>query len=464
MMRRRKAILLAVLLGVLGLGLAFRLAIVDRFHSSSPDGEQYYLLAQELWRDGRLAFAPPPAQLTHSRLPGYPLFLAFLVDRGPLPQKDHVLRATRANVLLDLGTAVLVWLLLRDRGWPKAAWVALVACLGCPLLFRLSCYALSESLATFLLTLELWLALRAGQRGSLGAVALAGVAAGAAQLVRLDAVTLLPAVALALWATPVRRQRWRLMGTFALVTTLVVLPWPVRNWIQFGAPYIEGTEWPAQDGQPLPTGAMQWMRTWCTAEPGESYLSVHLVFRLPFSSSTPGLLIPAMYDSEEEQRRVATLLDRAGRLGLVPEVDREFVALARERWRRAPLRTLVVLPARRIVRLWSPPLPGELPWRIPSLGLTDRHWMFGVWDKTLYVLALLGVLVLVRRGERHLLAVLASAVAARSLLHSFAVPNFVNQRYLVEVFPLLIALGAVGLVALVLIGTRTWRARRVGAS
>jgi 4-amino-4-deoxy-L-arabinose transferase-like glycosyltransferase len=464
MVRRQKAIILVLLLGVLGVGLAFRLAIVTSFHSSSPDGDQYYKLAQELWRNGRLAFAPPPAPLTHSRLPGYPLFLAFLVDRGPLPQSEHVVRATRANVLLDLGTAVLVWLLLRDRGRPKAAWVALVVCLGCPLLFRLSCYALSESLATFLLTLELWLALRAGQRGSLGVAVLAGMAAGLAQLVRLDAVTLSPAVALALWAPPVPRQRWRLMGAFALATTLVVIPWPVRNWIHFGAPHLEGTEWPAQDGQPLPTGAMQWMRTWCTAAPGESYLSVHFVFRRPFSSRTRGVLLPAMYDSEEERLRLAALLDRAGRLGLVPEVDREFVELARERWRRAPLRTLVVLPARRLVQLWSPPLPGELPWRIPSLGLSDRHWGFGVWDKILYVLAMLGVLVLLRCGDRHLTAVLTCAVAARSLLHSFAVPNFVNQRYLVEAFPLLIVLAAVGLVALVLIGTRAWLARRPEAA
>ena len=203
-MVRQKALLLAVLLGLLGLGLAFRLAIVAHFHSSSPDGEQYHLLSQELWRNGRLAFGPPPAPLTHSRLPGYPLFLAFLVDRELLPQSEHVVRATRANALLDLGTAVVLWLLLRDRGWPKAAWVALMMCLGCPLLFRLSCYALSESLATFLLTLELWLALRAGQRGSLSAAALAGMAAGLAQLVRLDAVTLLPAVALALWTPSVR--------------------------------------------------------------------------------------------------------------------------------------------------------------------------------------------------------------------------------------------------------------------
>ena len=170
-----------------------------------------------------------------------------------------------------------------------------------------------------------------------------------------------------------------------------------------------------------------------------------------------------MYDSEEERQRVAALFDRAGRLGLVPEVDREFVELAHERWRRAPLRTLLVLPALRLVRLWSKPLPGELLWQIPSLGLTDRHWIFDVWDGALYLLAVLGALVLLRSGERRFLVVLASAVGTRSLLHSFAVPNFVNQRYLVEAFPLLIVLAAVGLATLTLFDPRTWRMRRAGA-
>ena len=268
MTRPKEAILLVFLLG---LGLAFRLAIVNSFHVALPDGEQYYRLAQELWRDHRLAFAPPPAPLTHSRLPGYPIFLAFLVDRALLTLAGHVARATRANVLCDLGTAVLVWWLLRERGRPVAGLVALAACLVCPLLFCLSTHAETESLATLLLTLELWLALRAGERASWKTAAWAGGVSGLAQLVRLDSTTLLPAVALALWGVPAaaRTHAWRarvhLGGAFGLALMLVVAAWPVRNWIQFGAPYLQGTEWPAQDGVPLPTGMMQWMRTWCTA-------------------------------------------------------------------------------------------------------------------------------------------------------------------------------------------------------
>ena len=63
---------------------------------------------------------------------------------------------------------------------------------------------------------------------------------------------------------------------------------------------------------------MRWMRTWCTAGPGESYLSVLLVFRRPFSSRTPGILLPQMYDSEAERRRLERQhsdLARAARRG-----------------------------------------------------------------------------------------------------------------------------------------------------
>ena len=99
---------------VLGLllvaGTTFRLRLVRDHHGPAGDGLQYWTLSQELLRAGRLAFGPPPAPLTFTRLPGYPLFLAHVaVLRHPADLETHLVRATRANALLGVGTGVLLF-------------------------------------------------------------------------------------------------------------------------------------------------------------------------------------------------------------------------------------------------------------------------------------------------------------------------------------------------------------------
>src|SRR5437870_2532881 len=97
----RSALFIAALV-VLGLGL--RLAAVHSFHAPAGDGLQYYALSQELARGHRFAYAPPPAPLTYTRLPGYPLFLAYVaVRQAGLGLVPHIVRATQANALLDIG-------------------------------------------------------------------------------------------------------------------------------------------------------------------------------------------------------------------------------------------------------------------------------------------------------------------------------------------------------------------------
>jgi 4-amino-4-deoxy-L-arabinose transferase-like glycosyltransferase len=444
---RRSLIVLTLLILA---GVFFRLSIVAAYHTSSPDGDQYFRLSQSLLRDHRYAFSPPPAPPTFARPPGYPLFLAYFVDRGILPRDAHIARAAYANVLIDLFTAIVLYFLLRDRRLPVVAALALAAVFACPLLFLTSTFALTESLATLLATVELWLILRAwDHRPSLLYAALAGVAAGLGQLVRSDALTLLPAVALALfWSADRWRPRLTLAATFAAAALLIFAPWPLRNLARFGAPHAEGTEWLAADGRPLPTGAIRWMRTWCTAAPGDSYLSALLFFGRRFNAHTPGLLLPRMYDSADERRRVEAILDGAGAGGLTPEIDAQLDELARERTWRAPFRTWVRLPLKRLARLYQSPPAAEMPIRVPFLGLPQHRELFDIWDYIMYGFAPFGIAFLIQENQRRFLAVLLLAVAARTLLHMFAVPSYVSQRYLAEAFPLLIALAAVGAAGL----------------
>lgn len=426
-------------------GGAFRLSVVHQYSSTSPDGTQYYRLSQELIRACRFAFGPPPVSLTHARLPGYPLFLAYVVDRAPASIPVSVHRAAAANVVLDLVTGLVLLLILGELGRPRwNGYVAFAFVALCPVLVLFASYALTEPLATCLGTVAFWLALRARVRSRATSAILCGLASGAAFLVRADMITLVPALAILSWngARPVSARIGSLAAMLGAMA-LVVAPWAIRNQLRFGAPFLTATEWPAQDGDPLPTGPMQWMRTWAAGRPGDGDLSGLFVFKAPFEPQD--VVRPVMYDSAQERATLVSILTDYRQHGLTPAVDARFVELARSRARRHPWRVFVALPIARAVRLYSPPPSGDYPIRVGFLGLPRyRRQIFGVANAILYALAFGGAAVLWReRRHRQLLAALLAAVACRTGLHMWAVPTFVCQRYLVEVIPLLIVLSVI---------------------
>lgn len=430
-------------LALVAAALGFRLLLVDDWRAPAGDGLQYYALSQSLLRDHRLAFAPPPAPPQYARLPGYPLFLAAVVHRAPASLGQHLRRATLANVFLDLGTAALVFFMLRRRRHGRAdAWAGFVAVASCPILAFLCCYGLSESLATFLTTLVLFCALQPGWRWALAG----GAALGALQLVRIDGGIIVPAAALAIYVTD---RAWpdRLLraGAFGVAALVVFAPWPLRNLHQFGAAHPEGTYWMRQDGTPLPMGMMQWMRSYGTGAWGEDYNLMSVANDAPMQIERPGIVLPVMYDDARERAEVVAAFQLYNRERFSPRVDAEFMRLAAERRQRHPFRYWVGLPLRRLVAEWKAMPEWELPMRAPRFGLPAEraHWV--TYEQLLFALALLGAALLVRR-DGALVAVVVTAVAARSLLHAIAHP-FPVERYLVESFPALLMLSGVGAIA-----------------
>ena len=130
---------------------------------------------------------------------------------------------------------------------------------------------------------------------------------------------------------------------------------------------------------------------------------------------------------------------------LTPTIDAGFRRLARERFAAHPLRALVTLPARRLLRLWWAPPAREIHWiKIPLLGLPGTYPMIVVAIVLLYGLAPLGLL----SPHRGLVAVCVALLAARSLLHAFAVPHQVGYRYWLEAWPIVGVLAALGVLAL----------------
>lgn len=425
------------------LGLAFRVAIVRAYPSASPDSHQYYALAESLLRDGRLAFGPPPAQLTHTRPPGYPLFLA-LVDHRLMPERQHTLRVVTANAILDSLTALCLVALALQWGLGFAAGaIALVFEFIFPPAFLFAAYALTESLATVLGTGALALAFVAYRRPRMSLGFVIGLVIGYAMLVRIDMLVVLPAVGAVLWWAPSeRRQRLRTLAALGGGLVLMLGPWALRNQLLFGAPYLPGTEWSNLAGRPLPTGVLKWERTWANGAPGSELFNIYLFFgaRLP-----PRIVTPKMYDSESERRELLAIVNLINKQGPTGEADRRFVALAEARTRRRPLRTFVELPLQRMLQLFIPEPRGSFPLNIAWLGLPKYRPYFLHVSLLAYALALGGLLLLWRAGgqQRFAAKIALLLIGTRALLYSFAVPHDVGQRKLIEVVPVILLLASI---------------------
>jgi hypothetical protein len=414
--------------------LVFRLAIVFTWHAPAGDGVQYYQLTQELRRAQRFAYSPKGPD-AYSRLPGYPLFLSAVASPfRPVPMGEHVMWAVVWNVLLDLGSALLVLGILKERGL-RGQKLGLALTALCPTLWLLSCFALAESLSTFLGTLTIYLAVRAHRTRPLENAVLAGAVAGFAQLVRADAITFsIGAFLILLWL------RSRAVLFFTAAALIVFAPWPIRNQLKFGAPHFASTTMRMMDGTPLGDGPVKWARTWSSSIPGEGWYDLMLANGMPLDVRRPGVVLPVMYDDEAERARVVALFERYNREKLTPAVNEAFEQLAQERRARAPFRYWVTLPLGRIARLWAPAPDFELPFRVKWLGMPTMRPVLGWLDKLLFAAALVGAIFLWRRGERLLVAGIVTCVLARTVLYGFAIPHGTGGRYLIEVFPLLIVL------------------------
>lgn len=428
--------------------LVLRIVATTQWHVPAGDGVQYYKLSQQLAAHQRLAY-DDKSPLSYSRMPGYPLFLAFVaVGTAPLDMNQHLVRATRANLVLDLITALCVFLLVRLYA-PQgiAATLALAFVLFHPLGLLLCCYGLTESLVTCLLTIAFCAGVAADRRWWLPLVA--GLATGLALLVRVDAVLHLPVLAFVVWRATRRStaglgQALRVNGRAALLFTLcAAIPyglWPLRNLQRFGAPHLFGTEWIAQNGDPLPTGYTDWVRSWSGAAPGDAYSLLLVVNRMNLDPNR--LIQPQMVDNDDERARVAALMREINKSGMTPAVSDGFKQLVAERRARHPFRHFVGLPARRLVELWKPVPDYDFPMKVPALGLPAGRRVFD-WLGQLLLLGAAILLPFAYRKERALTTIIVAMVLLRSAAMAWLPPS-PNQRYVVELFPLLAVIVGLG--------------------
>ena len=225
---------------LVALGLAVRLVyalVVMHGVGVGGDGLEFHLLANQL-ADGDGYIQPlivaPEHVATADKPPLYPLLLA-------LPSLAGWDSVVAHRVLSCLMGAVLVagaGLLGRRVGGERVGLVAAAIAALYPLLVVLDGSLRSESLYAPLLAFALLAAYRVRDRPSAGRAVVLGVLLGAAALTRSEALLLAALIIGLLVLRLPRPRRLRVAVVAAAAAALVVAPWVVRNWAEFGRPLL----------------------------------------------------------------------------------------------------------------------------------------------------------------------------------------------------------------------------------
>jgi 4-amino-4-deoxy-L-arabinose transferase-like glycosyltransferase len=189
-----------------------------------------------------IAMEPPPTYdprgvLTSFRAPGYPAFLALVYAVCGVGE-HRFFYARLAQALLGASLAPLSWAVAQKLGFSERAarWAAVFSAVF-PLLVIYPLALVTENLFIPLLTLALWLTLRAGEHGRARDYALAGIVLGATALTRSIIAGFVPIAALWLWfSTGEKRLAWRNIVVLFLCFLLLTVPWAMRNTLLHGRP------------------------------------------------------------------------------------------------------------------------------------------------------------------------------------------------------------------------------------
>ncbi|HNS72823.1 MAG TPA: glycosyltransferase family 39 protein [bacterium] len=215
-------------------GLAVRLVLVLMTQNiggvASLDSSTYHSIATNLLA-GR-GFSQDGINPTLFVAPLYPFFLAAVYRVAGV----HPLLVELLQVLFGVASAFLAWLITRARFGRMPGLIAFVLVLFLPELMVINTYLYTESFFIFLFLLAIWLAMRALEGPSAGALALAGLAGGLATLTR-GVTMLLPLVLLLAFLLRRRGVLPSLRHTllYALFFALPIVPWTMRNYHTFGA-------------------------------------------------------------------------------------------------------------------------------------------------------------------------------------------------------------------------------------
>ena len=531
----------------------FRIGVAHWWPNDSPDdGRVYAQMARNLLEQHVFSHdAQPPYSPSLIRLPGYPGFLAAIYSVFGHTNNGAV-RIVQA--LIDTATCALIALLAfywqPDEKKKRTTAIAALALAGvCPFTTIYTATILTEVLTNFLMV-AMFVAVtiafkklttedteqnknvKRNLRAALLWWGVAGLIGGLAVMMRPDSGLFLAAVGLTLVITGLwplvfglskkskakeqssktkdQRPKFKLGriiasgATLSFAFILVLAPWTIRNYRVFHVFQPLAPAHGEMPGEFVPRGYQLWLRTWLD---DQSYIQPFL-----WSLDTDPIDIddiPASaFDSENERKRVATLLEAYNNesdqdsstepqpspnarptptaeneeeeseqendksensaqqdqpsVEMTPEIDAAFGELARDRIARHPFRFYVWLPLKRARTIWFDthsqywPFEGTLfPLEDLDYSTHQHIWLplFAALTAVYTILGLLGGWFLWESGRfdaRRWLLLVFLAILLRLILFSW-IEN-PEPRYTVEFFPLLTVLGG---IAIAQFGART---------
>jgi 4-amino-4-deoxy-L-arabinose transferase-like glycosyltransferase len=432
-------------------GLILRVLFLVSFPAVTDDSRVYADFATS-WLQHGIYGLTQSGQIVpaDTRLPGYPAFLAAIFALfGPGNFKAVML----VQILVDLGTCVIVADLARRTVSDRAGRIAFALAALCPFLANYAAAALTETLEVFFTALALDCAAAALDRMNLdqpGAKlwAATGAAIGACILLRPDGGILLASIGLYLIV-----QAWRRGGRSVvpvvqaaiLVAALALaplVPWTIRNLRTLHHFQPLAPRYANRSDELALRGFNLWVKTWIV-----DYASVEEIYwAVPGDKLDAAKLPNRTFDSpQQHDTTLALIADYNQSQEMTPALDARFSELAAERIRSHPLRYYLVLPTLRVADMWLRPRTELLP---PDV----RWWEFNDDPKGSVMAVGFGLLNLAYVGTA-LLAMLRRSPGVRyaGLLVGFVVLRSLflgtlenpEPRYTLECYPVVILLGAV---------------------
>jgi hypothetical protein len=429
-------------------GLGLRLFFYFKFPHVTGDTLVYGDIAKN-WLDHGIF------GLTHSegvrptliRLPGYPAFLAACFV---LFGKEHYNAVLLAQIVVDVITGFVVADVARRTVSPSAARIAFLLAVVCPFTANYTAAPLAETLSIFFAAVALDAAAAALIRQEQGSSVWSawsgcGVAIACAILLRPDGGILLIALGLYLvsrmWRSPAERAPLIWAGALVLALSLAPLvPWTIRNWRDFHRLQPLVPQSASDPDEFTPDGFDKWVRTWAA-----DYVSNEEVYwQVPDERIEISSLPTRAFDSPRQYAETQALVNDYNQALVVnPKLNEQFLLLAKQRIREAPLRYYLWLPVLRIADMWLRP-------RTEMLPLNSRWWEFADDTRSSVIAMLWGVLnllfvaaaalgVILGPRPRYLGLMLLFVLLRSAFLGTLPNPE---PRYTLECYPVVLVLGA----------------------
>jgi hypothetical protein len=372
----------------LAAGLCLRLFFVLRYPGTSDDTAIYEEIAANWLKHHVYAMyvngAITPVDI---RMPGYSAFLAVIYALTGRSGETARLWVMLVQIGVDLATclvtawlAAMLLLTVNEHAKPKQVFaVALWLSALCPFTANYAAVPLTEVFAVLLTASSVVcfsMLIGRSQKGGFRVVkkhwdlgndywiwsSMGAILVGLGTLFRPETPLLLASATIVLSAVLLlQREIRRLVATILVLGVLCLIPlapWAIRNALTLHELQFLTPKYSTLPSEMVPYGFMAWERTWLYRM-RECYL---VPWKLNEEAIDVDTIPGRAFDSPNEKQRVAAILEKYNEdLTLTKEEDDAFGQIARERNARHPLRTLLWIPAARVVAIWFTPRIELLP-------------------------------------------------------------------------------------------------------